>query len=68
MKTINPLFIPLKSVQYIKHTHTVAAHSGNLHKMSAYQVWQNDGLRHKVYAQADLDAVYDACEAYWETV
>lgn len=68
MKTINPLFVPLKSVQYIKHTHTVSAHSGNLHKMSAYQVWENAGLRHKVYAQSDLDTVYDACEAYWETI
>lgn len=68
MKTINPLFVPLKNVQYIKHTHTVAAHSGNLHKMTAYQVWQNVGLRHKVYAQDDLDTVYAACDEYWETV
>ena len=68
MKTINPLFIPLKSVQYIKHTHTESAHNGQLHRMNTYQVWQNAGLRQKVYAREDLDAVYDACDAYWETV
>ena len=68
MKTIKPLFIPLKSVQYIKHTHTECAHNGQLHRMNTYQVWQNAGLRQKVYAREDLDAVYDACDAYWETI
>ena len=68
MKTINPLFIPLKSVQYIKHTHTVSAHSGQLHRMNNYQVWQNAGMRTKVYAREDLDTVYDACDEYWKTI
>jgi hypothetical protein len=68
MKTINPLFIPLKSVQYIKHTHTESAHNGQLHRMNTYQVWQKAGLRQKVYAREDLDAVYDQAENYWETI
>jgi hypothetical protein len=68
MKIINPLFIPLKSVQYIKHTHTVSAHSGNLHKMNAYQVWKSVGMRHKVYAKSDLETVYSACDEFWETI
>ena len=68
MKTINPLFVPLKSVQYIKHTHTESVHNGQLHRMNNYQVWQNAGLRQKVYAREDLDTVYAACDEYWETV
>ena len=68
MKIINPLFIPLKSVQYIKHTHTESAHNGQLHRMNTYQVWQNVGLRQKVYAREDLDTVYAACDEYWETI
>ena len=47
MKTINPLFIPLKSVPFIKHTHTESAHNGQLHRMNTYQVWQKVGLRQK---------------------
>ena len=68
MKTINPLFIPLKSVQYIKHTHTESVHNGQLHRMNTYQVWQNAGMRQKVYAREDLDTVYDACDEYWKTI
>ena len=68
MKIINPLFIPLKSVQYIKHTHTESAHNGQLHRMNTYQVWQNAGLRQKVYAREDLDTVYNACDEYWRTI
>ena len=68
MKTINPLFVPLKNVQYIKHTHTESAHNGQLHRMNTYQVWQNVGMRQKIYAREDLDTVYAACDEYWETV
>jgi uncharacterized protein (UPF0297 family) len=68
MKTINPLFIPLKSVQYIKHIHTESVHNGQLHRMNTYQVWQNVGMRQKVYAKTDLDTVYAACDEYWETI
>ena len=62
MKTINPLFVPLKNVQYIKHTHTESVHNGQLHRMNNYQVWQNAGMRQKVYAKTDLDTVYSACD------
>jgi hypothetical protein len=36
--------------------------------MNTYQVWQKAGLRQKVYAREDLDAVYDQAENYWETI
>ena len=65
---LKPLFIPLKNIKRIKHTHTESAHSGNLHKMNAYQVWQNAGLRHKVYDADELCAMYDQCEEFWKTV
>ena len=65
---IKTLFIPLKNIKHITHTHTVPGHSGNLHKMSAYQAWQNVGLRHKVYDPDELCAMYDQCEEFWKTV
>ena len=68
MKTINPLFLPLKNIKFIKHTHTVSAHNGNLHKMNTYQAWQNVGLRHKVYDVDELCDLYDQCEEFWKTV
>ena len=65
---IKPLFIPFKNVKRIHHTHTVSAHSGDLHKMNTYQAWQNVGLRHKVYNADDLADMYDQCEEFWKTV
>jgi len=55
---IKPLFVPLKNVTRIKHTHTESVHDGQLHRMNNYQVWQKAGLRQKVYAKSDLDTVY----------
>ena len=65
---IKALFIPLKNVTRITHTHTESVHNGQLHRMNTYQVWQNAGLRQKVYAREDLDTVYSQAEAFWETV
>ena len=65
---IKTLFIPLKNVTRITHTHTEPAHDGQLHRMNTYQVWQKAGLRQKVYAREDLDTVYDQAESYWETI
>lgn len=65
---IKTLFVPLKNVTRIKHTHTESAHNGQLHRMNAYQVWQKAGLRQKVYAKEDLATVYDQAEEFWETV
>ena len=65
MKPIKPLFIPLKNITRIKHTHTEPAHSGQLHRMNVYQAWQNVGLRQKVYAKADLDTVYSQAEDFY---
>ena len=65
---IKPLFIPLKDIKRIKHTHTVSAHSGNFQRMTNYQAWQNVGLRSKVYDADDLCAMYDQCEEFWKTV
>ena len=65
---IKTLFVPLKNIKRITHTHTVPCHSGALHKMNAYQVWQNAGLRQKVYDADDLCAMYDQCEEYWKTI
>ena len=65
---IKPLFIPLKNVTRITHTHTESAHSGQLHRMNNYQVWKNAGLRQKVYAKSDLDTVYSEAEELWSKV
>ena len=65
---IKPLFIPLKNVTRITHTHTESVHNGQLHRMNTYQVWQNAGMRQKVYAREDLDTVYSQAEEFWETV
>ena len=65
---IKTLFIPLKNVTRIKHSHTESVHNGQLHRMNTYQVWQNAGLRQKVYAREDLDTVYSQAEEFWETV
>lgn len=65
---IKTLFVPLKNVTRIKHTHTESAHNGQLHRMSTYQVWQKAGLRQKVYAKEDLATVYDQAEEFWKTV
>ena len=65
---IKALFIPLKNVTRITHTHTESVHNGQLHRMNTYQVWQNAGLRQKVYAREDLDTVYSQAEEFWETV
>lgn len=68
MKTINPLFVPLKNIKRITHTHTESAHNGQLHRMNTYQVWQKAGLRQKVYCADDLAEMYDQCEEFWKTV
>ena len=68
MKIINPLFIPLKNIKRIKHTHTESVHNGQLHRMNTYQLWQNAGLRQKVYCADDLADMYDQCEEFWKTV
>ena len=65
---IKALFIPLKNVTRITHTHTESVHNGQLHRMNTYQVWQKAGLRQKVYAREDLDTVYSQAEEFWETV
>ncbi len=65
---IKTLFIPLKNVTRIKHSHTESVHNGQLHRMNTYQVWQNAGLRQKVYEREDLDTVYSQAEEFWETV
>ena len=65
---IKTLFVPLKNVTRIKHTHTESAHNGQLHRMSTYQVWEKAGLRQKVYAKEDLDTMYDQAEEFWKTV
>ena len=65
---IKALFIPLKNVTRITHTHTESVHNGQLHRMNTYQVWQNAGMRQKVYAREDLDTVYSQAEEFWETV
>ena len=65
---IKPLFIPLKNVTRITHTHTESVHSGQLHRMNTYQVWQNAGMRQKVYAKTDLDTVYSEAQEFWETI
>ena len=65
---IKALFIPLKNVTRITHTHTESVHNGQLHRMNTYQVWQNAGMRQKVYAREDLDTVYSQADEFWETV
>ena len=65
---IKPLFIPLKNVTRITHTHTESVHNGQLHRMNTYQVWQNAGMRQKVYAREDLDTVYSQAEEFWSTI
>ena len=65
---IKALFIPLKNVTRITHTHTESVHDGQLHRMNTYQVWQNAGMRQKVYAREDLDTVYSQAEEYWDSI
>ena len=68
MKTINPLFVPLKNIKRITHTHTESVHNGQLHRMNTYQAWQNAGLRQKVYCADDLADMYDECQEFWKTI
>ena len=65
---IKALFIPLKNVTRITHTHTESVHNGQLHRMNTYQVWQNSGLRQKVYAREDLDTVYSQAEEFFQNI
>ena len=65
---IKTLFVPLKDIKRITHTHTESAHNGQLHRMNTYQVWQKAGLRQKVYCADDLADMYDQCEEFWKTV
>lgn len=62
---IKTLFVPLKNVTRIKHTHTESVHNGQLHRMNVYQAWQNVGMREKVYAKTDLDTVYSEAEDFF---
>ena len=62
---IKTLFVPLKNVTRIKHTHTESVHNGQLHRMNVYQAWQNAGMREKVYAKTDLDTVYSEAEDFF---
>ena len=65
---IKTLFVPLKNVTRIKHTHTESAHNGQLHRMTAYQVWQKVGLRQKIYASKDLETVGNQAEEFWQSI
>ena len=65
---IKTLFVPLKNITRITHTHTESAHNGQLHRMNNYQVWQKAGLRQKVYDADDLATMYDQAEEYWQTI
>ena len=65
---IKTLFVPLKDIKRITHTHTESAHNGQLHRMNTYQVWEKAGLRQKVYCADDLANMYDQAEEYWKTV
>ena len=68
MKTINPLFVPLKNIKRLTHTHTESVHNGQLHRMNTYQVWQKAGMRQKIYSADELADMYDQCEEFWKTV
>ena len=65
---IRTLFVPLKNVTRITHSHTEPVHNGQLHRMNTYQVWKKAGLRQKVYAKEDLDTMYDQAEVFWKTI
>ena len=65
---IKTLFVPLKNVTRLQHTHTESVHNGQLHRMNTYQLWKKAGLRQKVYDANDLATMYEQAEEFYSTV